>query len=202
MTPRGFLQRLTPAERWLALLASGWTALVLLHWGFGLEFELWKAQKLLMLVFWLTPFAFVVLSTQIRRSRLRVATILVSSVLAALSSLPAGCAALDVSSMGAEASDLGFEPKLHQSTPAGDDLVLYRTNCGVPCSFGLVLRQERRLVPGVRVARVIAEWYPADSATLTFLSPQLVRLDIAPYGSRRQTSIVQNVRLRSSLWLP
>jgi hypothetical protein len=202
MIPLTFLQRLTPAERWFVLLASGWTAFALLHWGFGLEFEFWKAQKVLMLVFWLTPFAFVQLSTQIRRSRLRVATILVSSVLAVLSFLPAGCAALDVSGLSGEISDLGFESRPRQPTPAGDTLVLYRTNCGALCPYGLVLRQERRLGPGVRIARVIAEWYEADSATLTFLSPQLVRLDIAPYGSRRRTPSVQNVPLRGSLWLP
>jgi hypothetical protein len=202
MSPNAFLQRLAPAERWLVFFASGWIALAVLHWVFGLEFEFWKAQKALMLVFWVTPFAFVVLSTQVRSGRVRVAAILVSSLLAMLSFAPASCAALEFSSMPAEPADLGFETILHQHTSAGDDLVLYRTSCGAVCPASLVLRQERRVVPGVQAARVIAEWHPAHSATLTFLSPQLVRLDIAPYGSRRPAPLVQNVRLRSSLLLP
>ena len=45
-------------------------------------------------------------------------------------------------------------------------LVLYRTNCGATCAWGLVLRQERALAPGISIVREVGSWHRAYDAVL------------------------------------
>jgi len=197
----GIWQRLIRAERALLVLAAAWAALLILSVVMGLELESWKPQKVMTLAFWLAPFGLLVLALNIRRSRLRVLVIVGTSMLVAVAVLPLGCAGLQVASMRAAQFDPSFEQRLRQPTPHGD-LVLYRTNCGAMCPYGLVLRQERRVLPGLRLARRLASWNPADSATLTVFSPDSVRVELAPYGSRRLQASVEDVGLRTWLIVP
>ena len=201
MNLSGIWRRLTRLEHVFLSAACLWGGLLFLGVALGIELESWKAQKVLTLLFWLSPLALLVLAMQVRRSLWGWLAIIATSLLTIGSVIPAGCAGLEVGFMPAEHSDPSFEPMLRQRS-GSTDLVVYRTNCGAPCSFGLVLRQERRILPGVRIARRLANWYPAASATLTPLSPQLIRVQVAPYGDRRPDPIVQDVQIRASLLWP
>ena len=69
---------------------------------------------------------------------------------------------------------------LQRLTVGGSDVVLYRTNCGATCSFGLEARQERALIPHrFNLVRVIAHWYPASEGALEATGPQRVRINVA-----------------------
>lgn len=61
---------------------------------------------------------------------------------------------------------------------------LYRTNGGAMTSFGLVLRRERQILPGLRIVTVLRSYYPAADASLEFISSDRARLTVAPYGER------------------
>jgi hypothetical protein len=61
---------------------------------------------------------------------------------------------------------------------------LYETNCGAPCSFGVAVRQERRLIPGVVLVRDLYGFYPADSPTYTVINPDSIRVEVPPYRDR------------------
>jgi len=200
MNLSGIWQRLTRFERRFLCAAWLWAGLLFVGTALGVELESWKAQKVVTLLFWLGPLALVVLALEVRRSPWRRLAIIATTLLTVASVLPAGCAGLEVAFMPGGQNDPGFEPVLRQRNGTSD-LVLYRTNCGATCSFGLVLRQQRRIVPGLRIARRLADWYPADSATLLPLSPELIRVQVAPYGNRRPDPIVEDVHLRASpLW--
>jgi hypothetical protein len=192
---------LTTVERILLFWTAMWATLLMVNMGLGVELESWKAQKILVLLFWLSPFAFLLLALNIRRSRWRWFAIPATGLLMLVAVLPAACTGMDVALfVPTEQRDPGFEPVLRQHN-GSSDLVLYRTDCGAVCSFGLVLRQERRIAPGVRIARRLANWYPAQTATLNALSPGLIRVNVDPYGDRRPDPIVEDVRLRRSvLW--
>ena len=45
----------------------------------------------------------------------------------------------------------------------GSDVRLYRTNGGATTDFGVVIRQERRLIPGVVLVRRLGDFYPCYS---------------------------------------
>jgi hypothetical protein len=158
-------RRLTSVEHALLISAFLWAVLLLVGMGSGVELESWKAQKVLVLLFWLSPFALLILALNVRRSLWRWFAIIATGLLMVVAVLPASCTAFDVVlSLPTEPSDPGFDPVLRQRN-GSSDLVLYRTNCGATCSYGLVLRQERRIVPGLRIARRLADWYPAYTAT-------------------------------------
>ena len=59
---------------------------------------------------------------------------------------------------------------------------LYETNCGAPCSFGVAVRQERRLIPGVLLVRDLHGFYPAAAPTYTVINPDSIRVDVPAYG--------------------
>jgi hypothetical protein len=80
-------------------------------------------------------------------------------------------------------SHVGFDPVQRVTFP-GSAAVLYLTNCGAPCSFGLVLRHERSVVPGLLLVRDLADWYPADSAVIQRRGQWDLKITVAPYGTR------------------
>jgi hypothetical protein len=63
---------------------------------------------------------------------------------------------------------------------------LYRTNGGAMTSFGLVLRRERAILPGLKLVTVLRSYYPASDATLESISSARGRLTVAPYTERMQ----------------
>lgn len=60
---------------------------------------------------------------------------------------------------------------------------LYRTNGGAMTSFGLVLRRERQLLPGIKIVTIVRSFYPAAEASLDLISSVHARLVVAPYGT-------------------
>jgi hypothetical protein len=59
---------------------------------------------------------------------------------------------------------------------------VYRTNGGPATSFGIVLRRERPLVPGLKLVTIVRSFDPASDATFERLPSGLFRLTVAPYG--------------------
>ena len=55
-------------------------------------------------------------------------------------------------------------------------LALYRTDMGATTSWGLVLRQETELLPGLLLVREVYNNYRARDADVTLVSPTEVRI--------------------------
>ena len=114
----------------------------------------------------------------------RVAFILAVTPLLAYSSFTAaliGC--FELPSAVQRPAHLGFDPIQRVILP-NSTLVLYLTDCGATCSFGLLLRQERALLPGVLLVRDLGGWYPAEKAKITRGGTMGVRVAIEPYFGR------------------
>ena len=90
-------------------------------------------------------------------------------------------ASMELASVAAKSVDLSFEPVGElQSEHAA--YRVYRTNGGPTTSFGIVLRREHSLAPGLKLVTVVRNFYPASDATLERLPSGLFRLTVAPYG--------------------
>lgn len=77
--------------------------------------------------------------------------------------------------------DAGFEPL--GAVPVEQGRVsVYRTNCGATCSFGVAVRHERRLLPGVLLVRRLEGFYPAYQADFEALGPRTIRVSVPAYG--------------------
>ena len=68
MNLSGIWRRLTRLEHVFLSAACLWGGLLFLGAALGIELESWKAQKVLTLLFWLSPLALLVLAMQVRRS--------------------------------------------------------------------------------------------------------------------------------------
>jgi hypothetical protein len=77
--------------------------------------------------------------------------------------------------------DTGFE-KIAEMSASGVVYRVYRTNGGAMTDFGLVLRRERQVLPGVVLVSVLASQYHASDAVLERLPGGRGRLDVAAYG--------------------
>jgi hypothetical protein len=110
-------------------------------------------------------------------------------VLALLLSVPAGLFAIvlavylwDIVETG---SDSSFEP-IAQQPSRGVIYRLYRTNGGATTSFGLVLRKERVLVPGLKLVRNLRRYYPAYEGRFEAVADGRLRLVVEPYGATQE----------------
>jgi hypothetical protein len=83
-----------------------------------------------------------------------------------LFTLPLGtCALLTAGAATPRGVDPSFEPR-HTLDIGPSRVRVYRTNCGATCDFGVVVRHERPLAPGLLVVREVGNWYHAYDATV------------------------------------
>ena len=92
-------------------------------------------------------------------------------------------------------SQLGFDPVKRLEFP-GSTAVLYLTDCGATCSWGLELRHELQIFPGLLLVRDVAGWYPAHRAVLRRVGPWEIDVVIAPYANREPRAREERVRLK------
>jgi hypothetical protein len=105
-----------------------------------------------------------------------------------------GAAACAVESI-ADGADLSFERINAMKTPRGA-IGVYRTNGGATTSYGIVLRQECQIAPGILVVRNVGREYPAHTVQLENLGEDVVRASFPPYGDQRSQLTVQILHLR------
>jgi hypothetical protein len=92
---------------------------------------------------------------------------------------------LDLAATTPGESDIGFAPIHRISLPHGGALVVYRTNCGATCDFGIVVRQERALIPGLLLVRNVYGKYPAHDALVEITAPDRARVQMRELRLRR-----------------
>jgi hypothetical protein len=109
-------------------------------------------------------------------------------VMAALAFLPTGLLSLFATLQMAEAAvkgkDLSFE-QLAELKGRSTTFRVYRSNGGATTDFGVVLRQERTILPGLKYVRIIHSRYHAKEASLVSSSDGKGRLTIEPYGENQ-----------------
>jgi hypothetical protein len=89
---------------------------------------------------------------------------------------------------------LGTDPTFERMVryPWGaDQLTLYRANCGMPfCENDMmVIRAERRALPGLLIVRDVCWNGPADSADVRLLADDRLELRLLTRGGKLATSL-------------
>jgi len=82
-------------------------------------------------------------------------------------------------------TDPGFE-YLHSTQLSRSRVAAYRTNGGATTSFGIVVRHEKPILPGVYRVEEIFHSYPAFEADVTVVGENEVKISVPPYGPARQ----------------
>jgi len=111
------------------------------------------------------------------------------AIVGVLLGLPAAIGLLHTARLG---FDPAFEPIARYALDSRG-LTVYRTNCGAPCSYGIVVREERPLVPGLLLVRDVYRQYPADTVELRVLGGDRFEIGVP---SRRATPIPQRTAIR------
>jgi hypothetical protein len=83
-----------------------------------------------------------------------------------------------------EKRDAGFERIASVALTPGR-LSVYRTDGGATTSFGIGVRHELKIVPGVILVRHIDSFYPAHDATAKRVGARLVRVSVPYAGEGR-----------------
>jgi hypothetical protein len=76
---------------------------------------------------------------------------------------------------GAKGGDRSFEP-ISMVALNGTQVIAYRTDGGATTDLGIVIRQQRRLMPGLLVVRELYSEYHAQDARLEMAGPEAVRI--------------------------
>jgi len=81
-------------------------------------------------------------------------------------------------------------------------LVAYRTDGGAATQPGIVVREERPLVGGLKLVHVVASEYAADDADLSSAGNEAVRIRIHHYGDDSEQTTRPDIRIvpLRSLW--
>jgi hypothetical protein len=91
--------------------------------------------------------------------------------------IPLLMTSLDLLTTHVGASGSGFTPLHRLPLPHGGALVVYQTNCGAVCDYGVVVRQERALVPGLLLVRDVYNQYHAEDAVVEITAPDRARVE-------------------------
>jgi hypothetical protein len=87
----------------------------------------------------------------------------------------------DLTRIRATGIDPSFEP-VHELRSRRWLYRLYRSNGGATTAYGLVLRKELPIFPGVKWVFPVTDFYPAYEGSFEVIAPGVVRLWVAPYG--------------------
>ena len=87
-----------------------------------------------------------------------------------------------------DGGDRSFE-RLGAVPVEGGRVGIYRTNCGPTCNYGVAVRHERKLLPGVLLVKRLKGFYPAGLATVEALGPRTVRVSVPSSGGRGADSV-------------
>jgi hypothetical protein len=105
----------------------------------------------------------------------------------------AGCAVLSLP------EDPSLERQQTIRTDFGN-VTMYRTNGGATTAFGIVVRQECRVVPGLLVVRQLAHVYPADESHADLQPRGAVHIVFVDNGERPAARTDRIVHLRRFCW--
>jgi len=189
LKPLGLLLLMTGAY---AVLVGNWQAPVALRFSVGAlnpaAFALGVAGL---------PLAMLATTARLEARSLRWAARALAGFLLAPGLLLGGVAGLNaLGGLAMGGRDPGFE-RLHDVPVGAYHLAVYRWNGGATTDFEIVARQERVLLPGLRLVRDL-EWFTkSDTAMVVRLGPDSVRVIVPWYGSYHQGAEVREYRLRS-----
>lgn len=133
------------------------------------------------------PWAALVAGQRVLRGRASAAhALLLAPVL--LGTIPLGtCALLTAGDTARRGVDHSFAPR--RTLRLGPARVrVYRTNCGAPCDFGVVVRHERALLPGLLLVRDVGRWYHAQDATVRPI-PGGIEVTVVPTDPRYRVPV-------------
>jgi hypothetical protein len=160
----------------IAALAAFWLALA--NWfhpvlRLAMDYANCVALWLLLLLPW--GAAIVAFARITGRTRWLVLALTIPAIV--VGAVPFAMTSLDLLVTPVGESDGIYTPIGRLPLPHGGTLVIYRTNCGAMCDYGVVVRQERTLVPGLLLVRNIYQRYHAQDAAVEILAPDLVRVE-------------------------
>lgn len=176
-------------------------ALGMLNWSTPvLRFSAPLANALTLALLQLIPFALLVMATSADSRRARILWYVGLTPLALCAALLGSCAALQSAAIVHHGLDSSFE-RIEVMPLESGRLAFYRTNGGAMTSFGISVRWECRLVPGLLWVRDVWEAYPAYRASAEVLGHDRIRFTAPAYGDRRPSRSVEVVSL-STRWCP
>jgi hypothetical protein len=92
----------------------------------------------------------------------------------------------ELATTGFAEEDGSFMPLRRLPLERGGRLVVYQTNCGATCSFGVVVRHERVLMPGVLLlVRNVFSRYGWDDARVEVTAPDRAIMEGSEVRLRR-----------------
>jgi hypothetical protein len=161
-----------------------------------IRFHSQAANHLFFALMQLIPVILIDVAARWRNRTLRRNVLLGFAILLMVPAAPLGlgaaaCAARSI----ADGADRSFE-RINSMETARGSLAVYRTDRGATTSFGIVLRQECHIAPGILVVRHVGGEYPAHTAQLERLADDSIRASFPPYGESRRQLTVQIVHLR------
>lgn len=124
----------------------------------------------------------------------RAVLVTLSAPLALLSIGLAAGSCTCVACVATDGADYSFEKRESVGTSHGR-VVAYRTNGGATTSFGIVIRQECNLLPGLLVVRRLGGEYPASEAQFEWSGGSSVRATFPSYEGKRPEATVQELPL-------
>ncbi len=126
--------------------------------------------------------------------------LLISAPLVMVYSLTVGgITALSLYFVSQDGQDYSFR-RIHTTQLGESQVNVYRTNGGATTSFGIVVREERHLLPGLLITKIIHTAYAAYDAEVTTIGSDAITISIPPYRPNERPTSVHTITLAPFLY--
>ena len=154
-------------------------AVLFLGYLLGIRFENVYINKIAGLLLYFSPICIfiLILKEEFKSKSLKVTLSIVAGLLAFASLVPIFFNAFDLYAIS---QDGGIDPAFEKTKTLNLEssrVAVYRTNGGATTDFGLIVRSEKALLPGIYIKHDLINLYHVDDINLSVAMPNSVKID-------------------------
>ena len=191
---KGYLASVLPAiSHWcqahrrrlvLVVGAIGWGWIADLNWHHPvLRFTDPIANRVFRLLSLALPLAAVVVLFTLRPWRAVLLLAVIVAPMTARLSWPVLFIPQDIAWVWKHGEDLSFVP-IGEAAFDSYRVRMYRTDCGATCAYGVAVRQERKILPGIALVRQLSGFYPEEHVDYAIVGPNQLVINGREYNLR------------------
>jgi hypothetical protein len=147
-------------------------------------------NELLYILFWVAILFLFIESLSLKNLFARILLSILFGIVALIGFVFVFFSAFEIINLATSDKNLSFEC-IHQINYQNENIKVYRTNGGATTDFGIVVRSERKILPGILLVNEFIHSYPMDTVSLEVANNSILKI----LNTRENNSLLKQVNL-------